>query len=178
MPPDGYGSGLEILERAEPRTLLSRRLVVGVTALVVLIALVALGVGVARAPGERQALNRCAERASASVEKAERRMASLTSYLAGSLVGAPPLLSARLIGLISQEASGQRQPVEAALRTCRDIEVWPLNGSNRDVRAAYIAFLEAESDRLEAITADGSKFFTGYDEVRTRALAAEALLSP
>jgi hypothetical protein len=150
-----------------------------VVASVVVLVLVATGAwaeGHRRAPSERSALTACAERADAATSHAERQVAATASYIAPAFVTAEPGLRESMRGLLSRAADKVVEPVEEALAGCRSVELWPFNRSHDEVRDAYVAYLEAERDRLQAIVDEGSAFYQGYAEVQRLADAAEARL--
>ncbi len=147
-----------------------------VTALV-LVAAVGWAEGRRRAPDERAALAACAARADAVTSHAERQVAATASYIAPAFVNAKPGLSESMRGLLSRAAAEVVEPVEEALERCRSVELWPFNRSHDETRDAYLTYLAAERDRLQAIVDDGSSFGQGYAEVQRLADAARARLN-
>jgi hypothetical protein len=150
-----------------------------VVALVVVLVLVAVGAwaeGRRRWPTERSALTACATRAEAATSHAERQVAATASYIAPAFVTAEPGLRESMRGLLSRAADKVVEPVEAALAGCRSVELWPFNRSHGEARDAYVTYLVAERDRLDAIVRDGSAYDQGYAEVQRLADEAAAAL--
>jgi hypothetical protein len=128
--------------------------------------------GVRRAPAERAELTACRSAGDAAASEAEQRLSATASYVTPALGSESPDLRRSMLGLISEEAATRLPPVEAALRRCRDVRVWPTNRQRVQARDAYVAFLAAQADRLRAVAENGATVFEGYDEVRR--LEAEA----
>lgn len=170
------GPEAEILEGGRPSGRPGRGAAI-VVALLAVVGLVLWAGDGLRAPEERRALSRCAGEAGHAVERAEERLAAMASYIAPGLGTVSSSRDASLLAMIEEQAAGLDGPVEAALRTCRDVELWPVSGTRREARAAYVALLKAERDRLRRISHDGSAFFTGYDEVKVLAEEAAARLA-
>jgi uncharacterized protein HemX len=162
----------EVLERAGTTGRRHRLTAVALVAILGL-GLVALAEGARRAPAEEVALERCAERATSAVERAERRLSAMARYIAPQLGMATADLDAQLLQLVARQAPAARTSVDRSLRACRGVDVWPLNRDHRRVRAAYVDLLVAEQSRLQRIARDGRAFYDGYPQVRS--LRDEAL---
>jgi hypothetical protein len=144
-----------------------------VAAVLVLGAWFALSV---RASGEHEALSGCADEARTAVDRAETRLSATASHIAPSVGVASPRLDVSLLGLVEEQARRVRGPVAGALATCRDVDLWPIGGRRHETRAAYVALLEAEQERLDRISRDGTALFSGYDEIKELAEEAESRL--
>ncbi|GAA1478012.1 hypothetical protein GCM10009623_24580 [Nocardioides aestuarii] len=131
--------------------------------------------GTRRAGSERRAIDACAAGATESVARAERRLASMASYVRPAFGTAPAEVEAGLMRLVSGQVPEASGAVDQALADCRAIDVWRFNTSHREARDAWIAFAAAEQRRLRAIAAEGSRYFTGFEAVSGRREEAEAL---
>ncbi len=146
--------------------------ILGALAVVTLVlGLAAVAEGARRAPAERRAIDRCAEAATSAVDRAERRLALMVTYVTPALGASTPDVDAGLRRLVAAEAPAARAPVDQALGTCRGIDVWWLNAEHRGALVAYDALLVAQQERLRGV-ARGGGFYDDYAEVR--ALRAEA----
>lgn len=131
--------------------------------------------GVRRGGGERRAIDACAAQATEAVERAERRLSSMASYVRPAFGSAPAEVDAGLMRLVAGQVPEAQPAVEEALAECRAIEVWRFNADHREARDAWVAYVAAEQRRLQAIADDGGSYFTGFEAVSGRREEAEAL---
>lgn len=143
------------------------------------VALVVSGVvwveGQRRGAEERRAIDHCARSATTAVERAERRLGAMASYVRPAFGTAPAEVDAGLMRLVAGQAPIASPAVDEALATCRDVDVWRFNSDHREARSAWIAFLVAERQRLTAVAADGGNYFTGFEKVSALREEATAL---
>lgn len=145
----------------------------------IVLALVASGVvwveGERRGAAERGAIDACARAATTAVDSAERRLGAMASYVRPAFGTAPAEVDAGLMRLVAGQAPIASPAVDAALTTCREVDVWRFNSDHREARSAWIAFLVAEQRRLRAIAENGGSYFTGFEAVSARRQEAEQL---
>lgn len=141
-------------------------------ALVLVVGVAAWAEGARRSPAERAAIDTCSTLATDAVERAEARLGAMASYVGPVRGTTTAEVDDGLMRMIADQAPDARAPVDAALRTCRGVDVWPLNAGHRDARDAHVALLAVEQRRLREIEDDGRRYYTGFAEVD--ALLAEA----
>lgn len=164
----------EVLEADAPASRSLR--VLGLVVVAALLAGLALWAeGVRRGEGERRAIDACAAGATEAVDRAERRLASMASYVRPAFGTAPAEVDAGLMRLVAGQVPEASPAVDAALAECRAVDVWRFNGDHRAARDAWIAYVAAEQRRLRAIADDGSSYFTGFEPVGARREEAESL---
>lgn len=139
-----------------------------------LLAALAWAEGVRRLPVERAGLDACAGHASAAVAGSDVRLAAISSYIAPAVGVGTADLDTGLRRLVSEQARRARGPVDEALRTCRDLVIWPLNDDHRAARSAYLDLLEAQRSHLGSVITDGLPYGPGYDEVAELRREAES----
>jgi hypothetical protein len=144
-------------------------------ALVLVAGLAAWAEGARRSPDERAAIDECATLAKNAVGRAESWLGAMASYVGPVRGTTTAEIDAGLMRMIAEQAPDARAPVDAALRTCRAVEVWPLNAEHRDARDAHVDLLAAEQRRLRAIEDDGRRYYTGFEEVDDLLTEAAAL---
>jgi hypothetical protein len=143
------------------------RVLVGALVVAVLLGASAVWMlGRSRAPGEAAALHRCVVRGEAAVQLAETKLGAMARYVAPVLGVVSADLDSRLYDLMQTRAADLDRPVAAALDRCRAVKLWPLSHERRTARAAFVAFLEVEVNRLRAISGDGQAYYEEYDQVR------------
>lgn len=99
---------------------------------------------------EDRALAACGETAYAAAVRADQVLGSMAEYIRPSLAERSGLWD-----LMSGAAERARPTIDAALATCRDVDVLGLHRAHVRERAAYVDYLTARAARLEAIVADG-----------------------
>ena len=129
----------------------------GRRALVLAVVVALLGAGLAVSvvdqrlrAGEDRALRACGERAYAAALRADRVLGSMAEYIRPSLAERSGLWV-----LMSEAAERARPDVDEALSVCRDVRVRAVHRTHVRERAAYVDYLTARRDRLDAIVADG-----------------------
>ncbi len=100
--------------------------------------------------GEDRALQACGDRAYAAAVRADSVLGSMAEYIRPSLAERSGLWV-----LMSEAAERARPSVEEALAVCRDVRVRGVHRTHVRERDAYVDYLQARSDRLDAIVADG-----------------------
>ena len=159
-----------------------RALLAGAVALVVLLGAAAWFADRQHRPREFADLARCVASAEGSWAAADARIAAMASYVRPSVGTSPSAeVDRALYRLIADQAAVAVPPVRAALASCRDVAVLPVDGDLRAARSAYLAALGGEVDHLDATVADGSNAFAGTErlvELRARARSALTLAAP
>lgn len=146
-----------------------------VVALVLVAGLAAWAEGVRRTPGERRAIDECATGAVDAVERAERRLGAMSSYVRPAFGNAPAEVDAGLLRLVAGQVPEAAPAVDQALAGCRDVDLWRFNTRHHEARDAWVAYLVAEQRRLRSIGRDGASYFSGFGVVSARRQEAEAL---
>ena len=100
--------------------------------------------------GEDRALAACEERAYAAAVRADSVLRSMAEYIRPSIAERSGLWV-----LMSEAAERARPSVDAALASCRDVEVRGVHRTHVRERAAYVDYLRARSEQLGSIAADG-----------------------
>lgn len=179
-PPGAHTEGVsttseaEVLE-ADAQPSRSLRAVGAVVVVAIAVGVALWAEGVRRADGERRAIDACAASATDAVDRAERRLAAMASYVRPAFGNAPAEVDAGLLRLVADQAPVGAPAVDRALAECRAIDVWRFNADHREAREAWVAYAAAEQRRLQAITDDGAGYFTGFEAVSGRRDEAEEL---
>ena len=100
--------------------------------------------------GEDRALEACGDRAYAAAVRADSVLGSMAEYIRPSIAERSGLWV-----LMSEAAERARPPIDAALAVCEDVQVRAVHRTHVRERAAYVDYLRARRDRLDAIVADG-----------------------
>jgi hypothetical protein len=131
---------------------------------------------------EFTALAQCVATAEDSWRDADARVTAMASYVAPSAASSRSRSVQRgLYRLVAREAARGEPFVQQALERCRAVPVLPFHPALRAARAAYVACLQAEVDRLAATRSDGSRAFSNSDRLsrlRDRAFAELSAAAP
>ena len=100
--------------------------------------------------GEDRSLEACGDRAYAAAVRADSVLGSMAEYIRPSIAERSGLWV-----LMSEAAERARPPVEEAFAVCREVQVRAVHRTHVRERAAYVDYLRARRDRLDAIVADG-----------------------
>ena len=100
--------------------------------------------------GEDRALAECEDRAYAATVRADSVLGSMAEYIRPSIAERSGLWV-----LMSEAAERARPPIDAALAVCEDVQVRAVHRTHVREREAYVDYLQARRDRLDAIVADG-----------------------
>lgn len=172
---DDAGEELVVgVRRSHPRLRLALALIAlalaGATASLVL-------VGERRAAAERAGLRACGEELFAAVERAERRVAGMVSYIAPAVSSGSVTTYEDLYVRVGEQADAAVPSVEAGRTRCAAVEVWWTNREHRAAQQALLLLGDVSRERLARIAQDGSTYVDGYERLVTVRDAAEDRLT-
>jgi hypothetical protein len=108
---------------------------------------------------EAAAVAACARAGQSDVVDAHHRLSAMYGYVSPTLESAiEPALRAALLRLLATTADGVREPVRADAAACGAVRVWLWHRPQRDARTAWVIYVAAEADQLDAVAASGGAY--------------------
>jgi hypothetical protein len=124
------------------------------------------------------ALTRCSQAGIAAAQDAEGWVSTMAEYVRPALAFVSSEHTREgLLEMVREAARSGLPGVQRAGDGCTRVAVHGWHADLRAARAAQVAYLAAERDRLETTAANGSAVFTDPDELPARRVAAGAALA-
>jgi hypothetical protein len=159
----------EVLEHGTGSPRPSRRRVLLLAAVVLVLALVAVVVDRQARRAESVEVGRCVEAATDAVADALGRVSVMAGYVSPTLAGGPPRrLRGQLLDMISTSAGPGRPTLRRARDGCAATEVWLLHDDLRQTRSDCLRLLDGQLSYLADVAADGLRGFGAVGVPRGR----------